>query len=106
MTIRISRTPCNERDEQDSVSPWTSASSPAGGDADHVDEPSDIERCRAALALERAERRRAQCLANIQSGAVQLALDLLVREPDMEGFFGMFTKRSPRSARATHAASG
>jgi signal transduction histidine kinase len=47
---------------------------------------------RAELALERAERRRAECLANIQSGAVQLALDLLVREPDMDGFFGKFTK--------------
>jgi signal transduction histidine kinase len=51
-----------------------------------------IDTLRAALAVESAERRRAECLANIQSGAVQLALDLLVREPDIEGFFAMFTK--------------
>ena len=51
-----------------------------------------IETLQAALAVENAERRRAECLANIQSGAVQLALDLLVREPDIEGFFAMFTK--------------
>jgi signal transduction histidine kinase len=51
-----------------------------------------LETLRAALAVENAERRRAECLANIQSGAVQLALDLLVREPDIEGFFAMFTK--------------
>jgi signal transduction histidine kinase len=47
---------------------------------------------RAALTAETADRRRAECLAKIQSGAVQLALDLLVREPDIEGFFGTFIK--------------
>jgi signal transduction histidine kinase len=52
----------------------------------------DVDTLRAALETERGERRRAQCLASIQSGAVQLALDLLVREPDINGFFGMFTK--------------
>jgi signal transduction histidine kinase len=52
----------------------------------------DVDTLRAALETERGERRRAQCLASIQSGAVQLALDLLVREPDIDGFFGMFTK--------------
>ncbi len=36
--------------------------------------------------------RRAECMARIQSNAVQLALDLLVREPDIEGFFRVFIK--------------
>ena len=36
--------------------------------------------------------RRADCMARIQSDAVQLALDLLVREPDIEGFFRVFVK--------------
>lgn len=39
------------------------------------------------LAHESDERRRAQCMAKIQSHAVQLALDLLVRAPDPDGFF-------------------
>jgi signal transduction histidine kinase len=45
-----------------------------------------------ALARETDDRRRAQCLAQIQSDAVQLALDLLVREPDIAGFFRAFIK--------------
>jgi signal transduction histidine kinase len=53
---------------------------------------SDPEVLRAALIRENAERRHAECLVNVQTGAVQLALDLLVREPDIEGFFGAFTK--------------
>ncbi len=36
--------------------------------------------------------RRADCMARIQSDAVQLALDLLVREPNIEGFFRTFIK--------------
>jgi signal transduction histidine kinase len=48
---------------------------------------------RSALAREASERRRLECLVEIQTGAVQLALDLLVREPDVAGFFGQFTKR-------------
>lgn len=52
----------------------------------------EIEALRSELATETAERRRAQCFAQIQTDAVQLALDLLVREPDIEGFFGVFTK--------------
>jgi signal transduction histidine kinase len=47
----------------------------------------------AALIREAAERRRGECMVKIQTGAVQLALDLLVRESDIEGFFGEFTKR-------------
>jgi len=52
----------------------------------------DPEVLRAALIREADERRRAECLAKIQTDVVQLALDLLVREPDIEGFFGVFAK--------------
>jgi signal transduction histidine kinase len=52
----------------------------------------DLEALRAELSREIGQRRRAQCFAEIQTEAVQLALDLLVREPDIEGFFGAFTK--------------
>ena len=48
---------------------------------------------REALEREHAERRRFECLAKIQSDAVQLALDLLVREPDIAGFFRVFTRK-------------
>jgi signal transduction histidine kinase len=47
---------------------------------------------RAALIRESVERRRAECRANMQSEVVRLALDLLVREPDIEGFFGALSK--------------
>jgi signal transduction histidine kinase len=47
---------------------------------------------RAALIREAAERGRAECIAKIQTHVVQFALDLLVREPDIEGFFGVFAK--------------
>src|SRR5262249_12574528 len=53
---------------------------------------SDPEVLRAALAREHGARRRADCLATMQTEVVQLALDLLVREPDIEGFFGALTK--------------
>src|SRR5258705_8095222 len=52
----------------------------------------DPEVLRGALRRETAERRRAECLARMQTEVVQLALDLLVREPDIEGFFGVLTK--------------
>jgi signal transduction histidine kinase len=52
----------------------------------------DPEVLRAALAREHTDRRRAECLAKMQADVVQLALDLLVREPDIEGFFGGLTK--------------
>jgi signal transduction histidine kinase len=51
--------------------------------------PSSLEEL---LAREIDARRRAQCTARIQSDAVQLALDLLVREPDITGFFRVFVK--------------
>jgi signal transduction histidine kinase len=47
---------------------------------------------RAALIREHDARRRADCLVTMQAEVVQLALDLLVREPDIEGFFGGLTK--------------
>jgi len=47
---------------------------------------------RAALIREHDARRRADCLAAMQAEVVQLAVDLLVREPDIEGFFGGLTK--------------
>src|SRR6266540_2043032 len=55
-------------------------------------EERDPDVLRAALTREHTERRRAECLAKMQADVVQLALDLLVREPDIEGFFGALTK--------------
>jgi len=52
----------------------------------------DPEVLRAALIREAAERRRAECRANMQTEIVRLALDLLVREPDIAGFFGALSK--------------
>jgi signal transduction histidine kinase len=51
-----------------------------------------IEALTEALARETDDRRRAECMVHIQSDAVQLALDLLVREPDITGFFRAFIK--------------
>jgi signal transduction histidine kinase len=47
---------------------------------------------RAALLREACERRRADCLARMQAEVVQLALDQLVQQPDIEGFFGALTR--------------
>jgi signal transduction histidine kinase len=52
----------------------------------------DVEVLRAALVRESGERRRAECRANMQTEVVRLAIDLLVREPDIEGFFGALSK--------------
>jgi signal transduction histidine kinase len=52
----------------------------------------DPEVLRAALIRESSERRRAGCRADMQTEVVKLALDLLVREPDIDGFFGALTK--------------
>jgi signal transduction histidine kinase len=57
----------------------------------HADEH-DPDVLRAALHRETAMRRRAECLAKMQTDVVQLALDLLVREPDIDGFFGALTR--------------
>jgi signal transduction histidine kinase len=53
----------------------------------------EIARLNAALASLRDDRQRAECMASIQSDAVQLALDLLVTHPDLRGFFRGFIKR-------------
>jgi signal transduction histidine kinase len=47
---------------------------------------------RAALIRETIERGRAECRANMQTKIARLAVDLLVREPDIEGFFGALSK--------------
>ncbi len=52
----------------------------------------DPEVLRAALLREAAERRRAEVLAKIQTEVARVTLDLLVREPDIEGFFGALTQ--------------
>ncbi len=52
----------------------------------------DVEALRAALARERDSAAAPSAWRSIQTDAVQLALDLLVREPDIDGFFGAFIK--------------
>jgi signal transduction histidine kinase len=52
----------------------------------------DADVLRAALIRESAERRRAECRADMQTEIAKLAHDLLVREPDIDGFFGALTK--------------
>jgi signal transduction histidine kinase len=52
----------------------------------------DADALRAALTRETLERRRAECLAKIQTDVVKYAVDLLVREPDIEGFFRALLK--------------
>ena len=47
---------------------------------------------RSALLNEATERRRAECLANIQTEITKYTLDLLVREPDLDGFFRALLK--------------
>src|SRR4051812_48529770 len=41
---------------------------------------------KAELSALRDDRQRAECMASIQTDAVQLALDLLVTHPDLRGF--------------------
>ena len=52
----------------------------------------DVDSLRAALTREMLERRRAECLAKIQTDVVKFAVDLLVREPDIDGFFRALLK--------------
>ena len=49
-----------------------------------------IDAMQAALAQAHDERRRAECSSRIQSDAMQRALEMLVREPDINGFFRLF----------------
>jgi signal transduction histidine kinase len=57
-----------------------------------VEESTVVAELKARLEEEISARRRAECLGKIQSDAVQLSFDLLVREPDIEGFMGMLSK--------------
>ena len=57
-----------------------------------VSASNDPDVLRAALVRESCERRRAECRADMQTSIAKLALDLLVREPDVEGFFGALTR--------------
>ena len=52
----------------------------------------DLAVLRSALIRESMDRRRAECSASMQTEVVKLAVDLLVREPDIEGFFGGLAK--------------
>ena len=51
-----------------------------------------LARLKEALEREQRLRRRAECTAHVHTDAVQLALDLLVREPDVSGFFRGFNR--------------
>jgi len=53
----------------------------------------ELRSLREALRAASDERQRAECMAAIQAEAVQLALDLLVTEPNLRGFFRVFIKR-------------
>ena len=52
----------------------------------------DVDALRAALTRETLERRRAEAMAKIQTNVVKYAVDLLVREPDVDGFFRVLLK--------------
>jgi signal transduction histidine kinase len=53
----------------------------------------DLQDLRRELDASIDQQRRADCMARIQSDAVQLALDLVVRESNVDGFFREFIKR-------------
>jgi signal transduction histidine kinase len=79
------------------LSPDTSPNTQARCDAPCAGVPaeagsSDPDVLRAALMRASTEHRRAECRATMQADVVKLALDLLVREPDIEGFFGGLTR--------------
>ena len=52
----------------------------------------DVATLRSALLNEATERRRAECLANIQTEITKYTLDLLVREPNLDAFFRALLK--------------
>jgi signal transduction histidine kinase len=52
----------------------------------------DVAELRSALASEATQRRRAECLANIQTEITKYTLDLLVRVPDLDAFFRALLK--------------
>src|SRR5262249_36192662 len=77
---------CRIIDTQQEASPVSCMSKPAEAASN---DPGVL---RGALLRESAERRRAECLAGMQAEIVQIALDQLVRQPGIEGFFGALTK--------------
>jgi signal transduction histidine kinase len=52
----------------------------------------DVAELRRALTQEASERRRQECLANIQTEITRYTLELLVREADLDGFFRALLK--------------
>src|SRR5262249_9009661 len=71
----------------------TSAEPLPGASCESVSPELEIERLRAEVQILRDDRQRAECMAAIQSEAVELALGLLVTHPDLRGCFRMFIKR-------------
>ena len=63
-----------------------------GGELPDAVESNNPDELRAALIRESAARRRAECRADMQTEIAKLADDLLVREPDIDGFFGALTR--------------
>jgi signal transduction histidine kinase len=57
-----------------------------------ADLAAEVKNLRARVREEFLARQRAECLAKVQCNAVELALDLLVTEPDIAGFFKVFTR--------------
>jgi signal transduction histidine kinase len=55
-------------------------------------ESGDVTALRAALLTEATGRRRAECLANIETDITKYTLDLLVRVPDLDAFFRALLK--------------
>src|SRR5437773_2179787 len=51
-----------------------------------------VDELKASLRRETGERRRAQCMAEIQSHVMQLKLDLLDQEPDPDNFFRLLLR--------------
>jgi signal transduction histidine kinase len=74
--------------------------SPSAESRHTVTPPSEIAALLTELSALREDHQRAQCMASIQSDAVQLALDLLVSHPDLRGFFKVFVKRLVDDAEA------
>ena len=66
-------------------------------------ESGDVSALRTALTHEATERRRAECLANIQTEITKYTLDLIVREPDLDGFFRALLKTLAEEAESTVA---
>ena len=66
-------------------------------------ESGDVSALRTSLTHEATERRRAECLANIQAEITKYTLDLIVREPDLDGFFRALLQTLAEEAESTVA---